>query len=150
MNRRKSVSDALSFLRRRIRGASEVGGAPKLLEKLAAVGCSTPRGVTEVGGGLFILPWLELLSRQPSRPGRVVGWGVWIRRSCRKLTIRPEKRAIDSRCAKITQVMRESEQRRPRLRRLDDQRARYSSRAELRLPGDARHQRSHNRLAQSI
>jgi len=37
------------------------------------------------------------------------------------LTIRAEKRAIDSRYAKIMQVMRESEQRRPRLRRLGDQ-----------------------------
>jgi hypothetical protein len=126
VNRRKSVSDALSFLRGRI------------------------RGVTEVGGGLLILPWLELLSRQPLRPGRVVGWLVCIHRSCRKLTNRPEKRAIDSRYAKTTQVMRESKQRRPRLRRLGDERARYCSRAELRLPGDARHQRSHNRLAQSI
>ncbi len=37
------------------------------------------------------------------------------------LTIRAEKRAIDSRYAKIMQVMRESEQRRPELRRLGDQ-----------------------------
>ena len=37
------------------------------------------------------------------------------------LTIRAEKRAIDSRYAKIMQVMRESEQRRPRMRRLGDQ-----------------------------
>ncbi len=37
------------------------------------------------------------------------------------LTIRAEKRAIDSRYAKIMRVMRESEQRRPRLRRLGDQ-----------------------------
>jgi heavy metal translocating P-type ATPase len=37
------------------------------------------------------------------------------------LTIRAEKRAIDSRYAKIMQVMHESEQRRPRLRRLGDQ-----------------------------
>ena len=37
------------------------------------------------------------------------------------LTIRAEKRAIDSRYAKIMQVMRESEQRRPQLRRLGDQ-----------------------------
>ena len=37
------------------------------------------------------------------------------------LTIRAEKRAIDSRYAKIMQVMRESEQHRPRLRRLGDQ-----------------------------
>jgi heavy metal translocating P-type ATPase len=37
------------------------------------------------------------------------------------LTIRAEKRAVDSRYAKIMQVMRESEQRRPRLRRLGDQ-----------------------------
>jgi heavy metal translocating P-type ATPase len=37
------------------------------------------------------------------------------------LTVRAEKRAVDSRYAKIMQVMRESEQRRPRLRRLGDQ-----------------------------
>ncbi len=37
------------------------------------------------------------------------------------LTIRAEKSAVDSRYAKIMQVMRESEQRRPRLRRLGDQ-----------------------------
>jgi heavy metal translocating P-type ATPase len=37
------------------------------------------------------------------------------------LTIRAEKRAVESRYAKIMQVMRESEQRRPRLRRLGDQ-----------------------------
>ncbi len=37
------------------------------------------------------------------------------------ITIRAEKQAIDSRYAKIMQVMRESEQRRPRLRRLGDQ-----------------------------
>lgn len=37
------------------------------------------------------------------------------------LTIQAEKRAVDSRYAKIMQVMRESEQRRPRLRRLGDQ-----------------------------
>jgi heavy metal translocating P-type ATPase len=37
------------------------------------------------------------------------------------LTIRAGKRAIDSRYAKIMQVMRASEQRRPRLRRLGDQ-----------------------------
>ena len=37
------------------------------------------------------------------------------------LTIRAEKTAVDSRYAKIMQVMRESEQRRPRLRRLSDQ-----------------------------
>jgi len=37
------------------------------------------------------------------------------------LTIRAERRAVDSRYAKIMQVMRESEQRRPRLRRLGDQ-----------------------------
>jgi heavy metal translocating P-type ATPase len=37
------------------------------------------------------------------------------------LTLRAEKRAVDSRYAKIMQVMRESEQRRPRLRRLGDQ-----------------------------
>ncbi len=37
------------------------------------------------------------------------------------LTIRAEKLAVDSRYAKIMQVMRESEQRRPRLRRLGDQ-----------------------------
>ncbi|MEZ5287868.1 MAG: HAD-IC family P-type ATPase [Vicinamibacterales bacterium] len=37
------------------------------------------------------------------------------------LTIRAEKRAVESRFAKIMQVMRESEQRRPRLRRLGDQ-----------------------------
>lgn len=37
------------------------------------------------------------------------------------LVIRAEKRAIDSRYAKIMQVMRESEQRRPQLRRLGDQ-----------------------------
>ncbi len=36
------------------------------------------------------------------------------------LTIRAEKAAVDSRYAKIMQVMRESEQRRPRLRRLGD------------------------------
>lgn len=37
------------------------------------------------------------------------------------LTIRAEKRAIDSRYAKIMQVMRDSEQSRPQLRRLGDQ-----------------------------
>ena len=37
------------------------------------------------------------------------------------LTIRADRRAVDSRYAKIMQVMRESEQRRPRLRRLGDQ-----------------------------
>src|SRR5512135_2866155 len=37
------------------------------------------------------------------------------------LTIRAEKVAVDSRYAKIMQVMRESEQRRPKLRRLGDQ-----------------------------
>ncbi len=37
------------------------------------------------------------------------------------LTIRAERSAVDSRYAKIMQVMRESEQRRPRLRRLGDQ-----------------------------
>ncbi|WP_435009806.1 heavy metal translocating P-type ATPase [Tundrisphaera lichenicola] len=37
------------------------------------------------------------------------------------LTIRAEQRAIDSRYAKIMQVMRDSEQRRPELRRLGDQ-----------------------------
>src|SRR5512135_1716974 len=37
------------------------------------------------------------------------------------LTIRAEKAAVDSRYAKIMQVMRESEQRRPQLRRLGDQ-----------------------------
>src|SRR5262249_30361513 len=37
------------------------------------------------------------------------------------LTIRADKRARDSRYAKIMQVMRASEQRRPRLRRLGDQ-----------------------------
>jgi heavy metal translocating P-type ATPase len=37
------------------------------------------------------------------------------------LTIRAERLAVDSRYAKIMQVMRESEQRRPRLRRLGDQ-----------------------------
>lgn len=37
------------------------------------------------------------------------------------LTIRAEKRAVDSRYAKIMQVMRDSEQRRPQLRRLGDQ-----------------------------
>ena len=37
------------------------------------------------------------------------------------LTIRAEKAAVDSRYAKIMQVMRESEQRRPALRRLGDQ-----------------------------
>jgi heavy metal translocating P-type ATPase len=37
------------------------------------------------------------------------------------LTIRADKRAVDSRYAKIMQVMRSSEQRRPRLRRLGDQ-----------------------------
>ncbi len=37
------------------------------------------------------------------------------------LTIRSEKTAVDSRYAKIMQVMRESEQRRPQLRRLGDQ-----------------------------
>ena len=37
------------------------------------------------------------------------------------LTIRAERRAVDSRYAKIMQVMRESEQRRPQLRRLGDQ-----------------------------
>jgi heavy metal translocating P-type ATPase len=37
------------------------------------------------------------------------------------LTIRTEKTAVDSRYAKIMQVMRESEQRRPQLRRLGDQ-----------------------------
>ena len=37
------------------------------------------------------------------------------------LTIRAEKTAVDSRYAKIMQVMRDSEQRRPQLRRLGDQ-----------------------------
>src|SRR5262249_40357473 len=37
------------------------------------------------------------------------------------LTIRAARRAVDSRYAKIMQVMRSSEQRRPRLRRLGDQ-----------------------------
>jgi len=37
------------------------------------------------------------------------------------LTIRAEKTAVDSRYAKIMEVMRDSEQRRPRLRRLGDQ-----------------------------
>lgn len=37
------------------------------------------------------------------------------------LTIRADKRAVDSRYAKIMNVMRESEQRRPKLRRLGDQ-----------------------------
>jgi cation transport ATPase len=37
------------------------------------------------------------------------------------LTIRADKAAVDSRYAKIMQVMRESEQRRPQLRRLGDQ-----------------------------
>ncbi|HMF14788.1 MAG TPA: heavy metal translocating P-type ATPase [Gemmataceae bacterium] len=37
------------------------------------------------------------------------------------LTIRADKRAVDSRYAKIMQVMRDSEQSRPRLRRLGDQ-----------------------------
>jgi len=37
------------------------------------------------------------------------------------LTIRAERRAVDSRYAKIMRVMRESEQRRPKLRRLGDQ-----------------------------
>jgi heavy metal translocating P-type ATPase len=37
------------------------------------------------------------------------------------LTIRADKQAVDSRYAKIMQVMRSSEQRRPRLRRLGDQ-----------------------------
>ena len=37
------------------------------------------------------------------------------------LTIRADKRAVDSRYAKIMEVMRASEQRRPRLRRLGDQ-----------------------------
>jgi heavy metal translocating P-type ATPase len=41
------------------------------------------------------------------------------------LTIRAEKTAVDSRYAKIMQVMRESEQRRPRLRRLGDQLGAY-------------------------
>jgi heavy metal translocating P-type ATPase len=36
------------------------------------------------------------------------------------LTIRAEKKAVDSRYAKIMQVMRESEQRRPRMRRIAD------------------------------
>jgi heavy metal translocating P-type ATPase len=39
----------------------------------------------------------------------------------RALTIRADRRAVDSRYAKIMQVMRDSEQRRPRLRRLGDQ-----------------------------
>ncbi|MCE9524788.1 MAG: heavy metal translocating P-type ATPase [Planctomycetales bacterium] len=41
------------------------------------------------------------------------------------LTIRADRLAIDSRYAKIMQVMRESEQRRPRLRRLGDQLGAY-------------------------
>jgi heavy metal translocating P-type ATPase len=41
------------------------------------------------------------------------------------LTIRAVKRAVDSRYAKIMQVMRASEQRRPRLRRLGDQLGAY-------------------------
>src|SRR4029077_9736055 len=36
------------------------------------------------------------------------------------LTVRAEKTAVDSRYAKVMQVMRDSEQRRPRLRRLGD------------------------------
>lgn len=41
------------------------------------------------------------------------------------LTIRAEKAAVDSRYARIMQVMRESEQRRPRLRRLGDRLGAY-------------------------
>ena len=41
------------------------------------------------------------------------------------LTIRAEKRAVDSRYARIMQVMHDSEQRRPRLRRLGDQLGAY-------------------------
>ncbi len=41
------------------------------------------------------------------------------------LTIRADKRAVDSRYATIMQVMRESEQRRPQLRRLGDQLGAY-------------------------
>lgn len=41
------------------------------------------------------------------------------------MTIRAEKLAVDSRYAKIMQVMRESEQQRPRLRRLGDQLGAY-------------------------
>ncbi len=37
------------------------------------------------------------------------------------LTVRADRRAVDSRYAKIMQVMRDSEQRRPRMRRLGDQ-----------------------------
>lgn len=49
--------------------------------------------------------------------GAVNGEGV--------LTIRAEQRAVDSRYARIMQVMRESEQRRPALRRLGDQLGAY-------------------------
>jgi len=49
--------------------------------------------------------------------GAVNGEGV--------LTIRAEKRAVDSRYARIMEVMRESEQRRPALRRLGDQLGAY-------------------------
>src|SRR5690606_19537098 len=41
------------------------------------------------------------------------------------LTIRAEQRAVDSRYARIMNVMRESEQRRPALRRLGDQLGAY-------------------------
>ena len=41
------------------------------------------------------------------------------------LTIRADQRAVDSRYAKIMQVMRDSEQHRPRLRRLGDQLGAY-------------------------
>jgi heavy metal translocating P-type ATPase len=55
----------------------------------------------------------------PKTPGSAVLSGAV--NEAAALTIRAEKPASDSRYAKIMQVMRESEQRRPRLRRLGDQ-----------------------------
>ncbi|PYV17235.1 MAG: cadmium-translocating P-type ATPase [Acidobacteria bacterium] len=54
----------------------------------------------------------------PKTPGSAVLSGAI--NQDRALTIVAEKRAVDSRYARIMQVMRESEQRRPRLRRLAD------------------------------
>jgi heavy metal translocating P-type ATPase len=53
------------------------------------------------------------------------------------LVIRADKRALDSRYAKIMQVMRESEQRRPRLRRLGDQLGAFYTPVALTVAGVA-------------
>ena len=55
----------------------------------------------------------------PRRPGRAVLSGAVNGDSA--LTIRADRLAVDSRYAKIMQVMRASEQGRPRLRRLGDE-----------------------------